>query len=151
VPAARQPVNRDTFQFQLLKDRLQDAEGPHGYYLLRAFRTGDQAGSLWDLYRLLTEIEAASKTLKSDLQWRPTQHHVQLRIEAHISVCFLACCLNVTLRKRMEAHTPALRPRAVLETFSGILMLHVHLPLADGRELVLPRYAPLTSPHLPRP
>ena len=31
-------------------------------------------------------------------------------------------------------------PRAVLETLSGILMLDVHLPLADGRELVRPRY-----------
>jgi hypothetical protein len=28
----------------------------------------------------------------------------------------------------------------VIETLSGILMIEVHLPLADGRELVLPRY-----------
>ena len=55
-------------------------------------------------------------------------------------VCFLAYCLSVTLRKRLEAHAPGLTPRAVLETLSGILMLDVHLPLADGRELVLPRY-----------
>jgi hypothetical protein len=41
---------------------------------------------------------------------------------------------------RLEAHAPGLTPRAVLETLSGILMLEVHLPLADGRELVLPRY-----------
>ena len=34
----------------------------------------------------------------------------------------------------------SLTPRAVLETLSGLLMLDVHLPLADGRELVLPRY-----------
>ena len=27
-----------------------------------------------------------------------------------------------------------------LETLSGILMLDVHVPLADGRELVMPRY-----------
>ena len=46
----------------------------------------------------------------------------------------------MTLRKRLEAHAPGLTPRAVLETLSGILMLDVHLPLADGRELVLPRY-----------
>jgi hypothetical protein len=38
------------------------------------------------------------------------------------------------------SHAPGLTPRAVLETLSGILMLDVHLPLADGRELVLPRY-----------
>jgi hypothetical protein len=88
----------------------------------------------------LTEIEAAFKTLKSDLQLRPIRHHVQLRIEAHILVCFLAYCLSVTLRKRLEAHAPGLTPRAVLETLSGILMLDVQLPLADGRELVLPRY-----------
>jgi hypothetical protein len=140
VPKARQPVNPDTFQFQLLKAKLQDAENRDGHYLLRAFRAGHQAGTLWELYMQLTEIEAAFKTLKSDLQLRPIRHHVELRIEAHILVCFLAYCLHVTLRKRLQAHAPGLTPRAVLETLSGILMLDVHLPLADGRELVLPRY-----------
>jgi hypothetical protein len=139
VPAARQPVNRDTFQFELLKDKLQDAENRDAHYLLRAFRAGDQAGTLWELYLQLTEIEAAFKTLKSDLQLRPIRHHVEWRIEAHILVCFLAYCLHVTLRKRLEAHAPGLTPRAVLETLSGILMLDVHLPLTDRRELVLPR------------
>jgi len=140
VPKARQPVNRDPFQFELLKAKLPDAEHRDGHYLLRAFRAGDQAGTLWELYMQLTEIEAAFKTLKSDLQLRPIRHHVELRIEAHILVCFLAYCLSVTLRKRLEAHAPGLTPRAVLETLSGILMLDVPLPLADGRELVLPRY-----------
>jgi len=140
VPKARQPVRRHTFKFELLKDKLQDAQERDGHYLLRAFGAGDQAGTLWELYMQLTEIEAAFKTLKSDLHLRPIRHHVQLRIEAHILVCFLAYCLSVTLRKRLEAHAPGLTPRAVLETLSGILMLDVHLPLADGRELVLPRY-----------
>jgi hypothetical protein len=48
--------------------------------------------------------------------------------------------LHVTLRKHLEAHAPGLTPREVLATLSGILMLDVHLPLADERELVLPRY-----------
>ena len=56
VPAARQPVNRETFQFQLLKDKLQDAQERDGHYLLRAFRAGDQAGTLWELYMQLTPI-----------------------------------------------------------------------------------------------
>jgi hypothetical protein len=140
VPAARPPVNRDTFTFELLQDKLPAAEDRDGHYLLRAFRAGDQAGSLWQRYLQLTEIEAAFKTLKSDLHLRPIRHPVERRIEAHILVCFLAYCLHVTLRKHLEAHAPGLTPRAVLETLSGILMLDVHLPLADGRELVLPRY-----------
>jgi hypothetical protein len=140
VPKARQPVNRDTFQFELWKDKLQDAQERDGHYLLRAFRAGDQASTLWELYMQLTEIEAAFKTLKSDLHLRPIRHHVEARIEAHILVCFLAYCLSVTLRKQLQAHAPGLMPREVLATLSGILMLDVRVPLADGRELVMPRY-----------
>ena len=140
LPAARRPVNRDTFKFQLRQEKLQDAEERDGHYLLRGFRAGEQAGTLWEMYMQLTEIEAAFKTLKSDLHLRPIRHRLELRIEAHILVCFLAYCLHVTLRKRLEAHAPGLTPRAVLETLSGILMLDVHLPLVDGRELVLPRF-----------
>ena len=147
VPQARQPVSRDTFGFQLLKDKLQDAEQRDGHYLLRGFGAGEEAAPLWERYMQLTEIEAAFKTLKSDLQLRPVRHHVQLRIEAHILVCFLAFCLSVTLRKRLQAHAPGLTPRAVLETLSGILMIDVHLPLADGRQLVMPRFTQPEEEH----
>jgi hypothetical protein len=147
VPQARQPVSRDTFGFQLLKDKLQDAEQRDGHYLLRGFGAGDEAAPLWERYMQLTEIEAAFKTLKSDLQLRPVRHHVEQRIEAHILVCFLAFCLSVTLRKRLQVHAPGLTPRAVLETLSGILMIDVHLPLADGRQLVMPRFTQPEEEH----
>jgi hypothetical protein len=147
VPKARQPVHRDTFRFELLQDKLRDAQERDGHYLLRGFAAGDQAAPLWERYMQLTEIEAAFRTLKSDLQLRPIRHHVELRIEAHILVCFLAYCLNVTLRKRLQAHAPGLTSRAVLETLSGILMLDVHVPLADGRELVMPRYTQPEAEH----
>jgi hypothetical protein len=48
VPAARQPVNRDTFKFQLHKDKLQTAEQRDGHYLLRGFSAGEQAAPLWE-------------------------------------------------------------------------------------------------------
>ena len=147
LPKARQPVNRDTFQFELLQDKFKEAQQRDGHYLLRGFGAGDQAGPLWERYLQLSEIEAAFKTLKSDLQLRPIRHHLELRIEAHILVCFLAYCLSVTLRKRLEAHAPGLTPRAVLETLSGILMLDVHVPLADGRQLVMPRYTQPEAEH----
>jgi hypothetical protein len=140
LPKARQPVNRDPFKFEWLKDKLQAAQERDGHYLRRAFGAGDPAGPLWARSMPRTEIEAAFKTLKSDLPLRPIRHHVELRIEAHLRVCFLAYCRSVTLRKRLEAHAPGRTPRALLETRSGILMLEGPLPLADGRERVLPRY-----------
>jgi hypothetical protein len=140
LPQARQPVNRDTFKFELLKDKMNAAQQRDGYTLLRAFGAGEAAAPLWERYLQLGEIEGVFKTLKSDLHLRPIRHHIEPRIEAHILVCFLAYCLHVTLRKRLEAHAPGLTPREVLATLSGLLMLDVHLPLADGRELVMPRY-----------
>jgi hypothetical protein len=140
VPTARQPVHRHTFQFELRKAKLQAAQERDGHYLLRGFRAGDPAGTRWELSMPLTEIEAACKTFKRDLHLRPIRHHVELRIEARSLVCFLAYCLSVTLRQRLQAHAPGRASRAVLETLAGLLMLDVHLPLADGRELVLPRY-----------
>src|SRR6266545_1333965 len=147
APKAREPVSRDTFKFQLLKNKLQDAEERDGHYLLRGFNAGEEAGPMWERYMQLTEIEAAFKTLKSDLQLRPIRHHLEPRIEAHLLVCFLAYCLSVTLRRRLQAHAPGLTPRAVLETLSGILMIDVHVPLADGRELVMPRYTQPEAEH----
>jgi len=147
VPKARQRVNRDTFQFEVLKEKFRDAEQRDGHYLLRGFGAGEQAGPLWERYMQLSEIEAAFRTLKHELQLRPIRHHVELRIEAHILVCFLAYCLSVTLRKRLQAHAPGLTSGAVLETLSGILMLDVRAPLVDGRELVMPRYTQPEAEH----
>ena len=89
---------------------------------------------------LLVEIEAVFKTFKSDLALRPIYHQLGTRVEAHIFVCFLAYCLQVTLRQRLRALAPGLTPRAVLETLAGVQMLDVEVPTSDGRWLVFSRY-----------
>jgi len=55
-------------------------------------------------------------------------------------VAFLAYCLTVTLKNRLQALAPGLTPKAVLEKLGAIQMLDVWLPTADGRWLVMPRY-----------
>ncbi|MGH9397894.1 MAG: IS1634 family transposase, partial [Terriglobia bacterium] len=95
---------------------------------------------LWERYVQLTQIEAAFKTLKSDLGLRPIYHHVERRVEAHIFVAFLSYALSVTLRQRLTALAPGLTPRAVLEKLATIQMLDVCFPTTDGRWLIMPRY-----------
>jgi hypothetical protein len=60
----------------------------------------------------------------------------------------MAYCLQVTLKKRLKQHAGGLSPRAVLEKLATILMLEVHLPLEDGRKLILPRYTQPEKEHL---
>jgi transposase len=140
LPEAGQAVTRETFTFQLDKNKLKEAELRDGHYLLRTNLVAEDPAVLWDRYMQLTQIEAAFKCLKSDLGIRPIYHQLEHRVEAHIMVAFLAYCLTVTLKHRLQEHAPGLTPRAVLEKLAAIQMLDVSFPTTDGRRLVMPRY-----------
>jgi transposase len=140
LPQAGEPVNRETFTFQLDKTKLKEAEWRDGHYLLRTNLVDENPAVLWDRYRQLTQIEAAFKCLKSDLGIRPIYHQREQRVEAHILVAFLAYCLIVTLKHRLQVNAPGLTPRAVLEKLATIQMLDVSFPTTDGRRLTMPRY-----------
>jgi hypothetical protein len=140
LPKEGEAVTRQTFTFAVDKEKLKKSELRDGHYLLRSNLTGEDAAVLWELYLQLTQIEAAFKTLKSELGLRPIYHQLENRVEAHILVAFLAYALSVTLRQRLQALAPGLTPRAVLEKLATIQMLDVCLPTTDGRWLIMPRY-----------
>jgi transposase len=140
VPKADEEVTRQTFTFATNKNRLRQAEQRDGHYLLRSNLTGEDPAVLWERYVQLTHIEAAFKTMKSELGLRPIYHQLGHRVEAHILVAFLAYCLLVTLKNRLQALAPGLTPRAVLETLAPMQMLDVTFPTTDGRRLLMPRY-----------
>jgi transposase len=101
--------------------------------LLRSNLVGEDPAVLWERYVQLAQIEAAFKTMKSELGIRPLYHHLGHRVEAHILVAFLAYCLLVTLKNWLRALAPGLTPKAVLEKLSTIQMLDVWLPTTDQR------------------
>jgi hypothetical protein len=140
LPREGEEVTSQTFTFQLHKEKLQKAELRDGHYLLRSNLVGENPEVLWERYIQLTQIEAAFKTLKSELGLRPIYHQVEKRVEAHIFVAFLAYALSVTLKQRLAALAPGLTPRAVLEKLATLQMLDVCLPTTDGRWLIMPRY-----------
>lgn len=140
LPEEGKEVTRETFTFVVNKEKLKKAELRDGHYLLRSNLVGEDPAVLWERYVQLTQIEAAFRSLKSDLGIRPIHHQLQHRVEAHILVAFLAYCLSVTLKQRLQALAPGLTPRAVLEQLATIQMLDVSFPTTDGRLLVMPRY-----------
>ena len=133
--------------FHYAKKNFEPPCAPSGHYLLRSNLSSEDPAILWQRYIQLTEIEAAFRTLKSDLAIRPVFHQKDPRIEAHIFVAFLAYCLYVTLQQRLRALAPGLTSRAVIEKMSAIQMIDVHLPTTDGRLLILPRYTQPEEDH----
>jgi len=140
IPAEGEAVTRATFRFEVDRVKLRQAEHRDGHYLLRSNLTAEDPAVLWARYIQLTQIEAAFRTLKSDLGLRPIYHRLDRRVEAHIFVAFLAYCLQVTLKNRLQIHAPGLSPTAVMEKLATIQMIDVWIPTRDGRWLILPRY-----------
>jgi transposase len=147
LPQESEPVNEQTFGFELRKDKLRQVRRREGRYLLRSNLSGQDPAKLWQFYVQLTQVEAAFKDLKDDLSLRPIFHQLEHRIEAHIFVAFLAYCLHVSLRARLRVLAPGLTPRSMLEKFAAIQMLDVHFPTTDGRELVFCRYTQPEKDH----
>jgi hypothetical protein len=140
VPHEGETVTRHSFHFRLDQPKLKAAELQDGHYLLRSNLVGEDPAVLWERYIQLAQIEAAFKAMKSELGIRPLYHQLGHRVEAHILVAFLAYCLLITLKNRLQALAPGLTPKAVLEKLATIQMLDVWLPTTDGRWLVMPRF-----------
>jgi transposase len=140
LPAATETVTRSSFHFRVEKDKLRQAEQRDGHYLLRSNLTAEDPAVLWTRYIQLTNIEAAFRTLKSDLGLRPIHHRLERRVEAHIFVAFLAYCLQVTLKNSLRNQAPGLSPQAAMEKLATIQMIDVWIPTRDNRWLVMPRY-----------
>ena len=115
-------VTPATFNYQLDRGKLRHAIRREGLYLLPP------------------RIEQACKELKSELALRPVYHQHNKRIEAHIFVSFLAYCPHATLTNLARRHAGGLTARAILEKLSTIVMIDVHLPTTDDREIRLSRY-----------
>src|SRR5712691_3467210 len=140
LPSKDQEVTRETFSFQVDKAKLKASEQRDGHYLLRSNLTAEDPAVLWTRYVQLTQIEAVFRSLKNELGIRPIYHHLERRVDAHILIAFLAYCLQVTLKNRLQIHAPGLTPAAAMEKLATIQMIDVCIPTVDGRWLILPRY-----------
>ena len=86
-----------------------------GCYLLRTNIPPQlTAEEMWNAYIGLTKIEAAFRTLKSELVLRPIWHQKEDRVKAHIFICFLALILMRTFEYALQNVGLGNSPRKVL-------------------------------------
>lgn len=141
IPSQGSRVAAENFSYTLNRDAYKKMILRDGMYLLRTNLTEIEPAVIWQRYVLLTQVEAAFKSLKSDLAIRPVYHQLEHRVDAHIFVAFLAYCLTVTLREKLRFHAPGLTGRDVLDKLGTITMIDVRIPTADGRMLAMRRYS----------
>jgi transposase len=106
-----------------------------GHYLLRTNIPDWQAKDLWEAYIHLTDAEGAFRIHKSDLHLRPLWHQKDVRIQAHIFVCFLAFVFWKTFGLMCKRAGLGDEPRRVFEEIRKISMVDVVLTTVEGKEL----------------
>src|SRR5713101_77245 len=124
-------------------EQQQWLEARKGAYLLRTNRTADGAADLWKKYMQLTEVEAAFRTLKSELAIRPLFHQLERRVKAHVLVAFLGYALQVTLKHLLKRSASEYSPAEALKRLGEIRSVDIVLPTVEGREIWLRRITKL--------
>jgi transposase len=124
-------------------EHMQWLEAREGAYLLRTNLTADSAADLWKKYIQLTEVEAAFRTLKSQLAIRPLFHQLEKRVKAHVLVAFLGYALLVTLKHLLKRSASEYSPAKALKRLSELHSVDIVLPTVEGREIWLRRITKL--------
>ena len=124
-------------------EQQQWLEAREGAYLLRANLTANSPAELWKQYIQLTEVEAAFRTLKSELAIRPLFHQLEKRVKAHVLVAFLGYALMVTLKHLLKRSASEYSPTEALKFLAALHSVDIVLPTIEGREIWLRRITKL--------
>ena len=85
-----------------IKDDIKLQARFAGAYYLRSDRTDLDEKKLWSLYVMLTGVEDAFRSMKTDLGLRPIYHRKDGRIEAHLFITVLAYHLLTTIQRTLK-------------------------------------------------
>lgn len=97
----------------------EEKETLFGCYVIETNRQNLTAEKIWHLYMTLTRVEAAFRSLKTDIGTRPIYHQLARRTEAHIFVSILAYHLLISIEYQLsrQGDTRSWKTiRSVLET-----------------------------------
>ena len=84
------------------EQRPEDDNPLHGTYVIGTTHEDLDAERIWRMYMTLTRVEAAFRSLKSDLGTRPIHHQGKERSEAHLFIAVLAYHLLINIEHRLR-------------------------------------------------
>jgi transposase len=101
-----------------------------GFYCLRSNRLDFKEQALFDIFSMLTDIEEAFRSMKSELGLRPVYHQKERRVDGHLFITVLAYHVLHAIRFK-------LRKRGVTQNWSTIrrgLSTHMRITTTMKRD-----------------
>lgn len=106
-----------------------------GGYFLRTSRTDLDEREIWDLYIMLTNLEDAFRSLKSELKLRPIHHQKEQRSDAHLFITVLAYHLLNTIQAQLKQHDIHMQWWNIRELLSSHARTTTSMTTKDGRRI----------------
>lgn len=90
-----------------------------------------------DSYANLWHIEKAFRMSKSDLEIRPIYHHTKRRIEAHISISFVAYTVYKELERLLYKYEAPFSVNQARDIIKNMYQIEIELPSSKQKEKIL--------------
>ena len=119
-----------------------------GVYCLRSNRVDLNEKELWDLYTTLTDVEAAFRSLKTELGLRPVYHQKEQRVDAHLFISVLAYHLMHTIRHQLKQHNITSSWKTIREIFNIQMRITTTMKTKNGRQISIRKTSKATPEQL---
>lgn len=119
-----------------------------GIYCLRSNRHDLDAKTLWETYTMLTDLEGAFRSLKSELGFRPVYHQQEHRIDGHLFISILAYHLLHTVRYQLKAKEINHSWDNLRKILSRQYRITSTIQLADGKSATIRKTSSPTAEQL---
>lgn len=108
-----------------------------GTYFLRTSRTDLSEKQLWDTYITLTNIEAAFRSLKYELNLRPMYHQKETRTDAHLFITVLAYHLLISIQHKLRARNINMEWQRVRRLLSTHVRVTTAITTKEGERIYI--------------
>ena len=108
-----------------------------GSYFLRTTRRDLDEKSLWSLYIMLTNVEDAFRTLKSELNLRPIHHRKESRTDAHVFITVIAYHVLNSIRVKLNQQGLSMRWSGLRERLSSHVRMTTALTTQEGQRIYI--------------
>jgi transposase len=102
ISVVQDDENKQVIEITWQKKEAEFDIKQRGIYCLRTSKTDLDADTFWNIYTMLTDLEAAFRSLKSELGFRPVYHQKEDRVDGHLFISVLAYHLLHTIRYQLK-------------------------------------------------
>jgi len=106
-----------------------------GSYFLRTSRMDLDEKQIWSIYVMLTNLEDAFRSLKSELALRPIRHHKETRSDAHLFIGVLAYHLLNTIQTKLTKNDIHIQWWRVRQFLSSHVRLTTSMTTREGKRI----------------